>query len=680
MDKKLPPQPPQTVPFVSMNSLQSLFQFPEGIPSVQIYKSHDYVSMPWKNGLGDTVEFAIRPAGRNPTRDPFVWRLSSSEIRDSCTQALMPGYDISVVLLPNEHESTIDFIHHDGAEHTTVYPMEPYTYSGDWPTNCRIPKTNPVKHLNFMVNRKLAQYSMSIERFYPMADADETADEFTVKRHLAPRDVTIEPASPTNKFTIGRFTVLFIISGSVKVSIEGDQHPHILDAGQTLVSERDDNIAPTDLSITPISHGSDNGDPAVVLTIQVQVFKTERSQTESVSSSPRLVPQPGIPTRRRTLSIINLHDDAHMDPEGTYPSTHHGTSAHQYKPPVFAARYKNESEVPPPVVRDSLVIEDYPMGTISTAWINMVKQGLSEWMRVPVIIARGVEPGPVVGITAVVHGNELNGVPCIHRVITDINVHTLKGTLVAVPCVNVPGYLRFSREFSDGKDLNRSFPGQPTGTASQVYNYNFFEKIITKLNFLIDLHTASFGRVNSYYVRSDLNDPVTAAMAKLQQPQVILHNSGQDGTLRSEAAIRGIKAITVEIGNPQLLQNQYVQWSYMGVMRILNYLGMFQNEFADTSPMGPNTLVCSKGFWIYTTTGGVLEVYPQVNSIVRKGDLIARIKNIFGNIIQEIFSPNSGIVIGRSSNPVAMTGDRVVHLGILKKENEILPKIAKENY
>lgn len=134
------------------------------------------------------------------------------------------------------------------------------------------------------------------------------------------------------------------------------------------------------------------------------------------------------------------------------------------------------------------------------------------------------------GITAVVHGNELNGVPCIHRVITEINVHELKGTVVAVPCVNVPGYLRFSREFSDGKDLNRYYPGQLGGTASQVYNYNFFEKVIVKMDILIDLHTASFGRVNSYYVRADMNDSVSAMMAKLQQPQIILHNGGQDGT------------------------------------------------------------------------------------------------------------------------------------------------------
>lgn len=147
-------------------------------------------------------------------------------------------------------------------------------------------------------------------------------------------------------------------------------------------------------------------------------------------------------------------------------------------------------------------------------------------------------------------------------------------------------------------------------------------KIVSKFGYLIDLHTASFGRVNSYYVRSDMNDPVAATLAKLQLPQIILHNSGQDGTLRSAAALLGIKSITVEIGNPQLFQNRYVQWSYLGVMRILSYLSMFTAE--SELSMAPNMLLCSRGFWIYTRTGGVLEVYPNVNTLVRKGDLIAR--------------------------------------------------------
>jgi predicted deacylase len=114
---------------------------------------------------------------------------------------------------------------------------------------------------------------------------------------------------------------------------------------------------------------------------------------------------------------------------------------------------------------------------------------------------------PVVGVTAAVHGNELNGVPCIHRVASQIDVTKLKGTVVAVPCVNVIGYLKFQREYADGRDLNRHFPGKEDGFASQVYCFHLMHKILSQFNYMIDLHTASFGRVNSYYVRADMVTP-----------------------------------------------------------------------------------------------------------------------------------------------------------------------------
>ncbi|KAI8967165.1 hypothetical protein BDF20DRAFT_902111 [Mycotypha africana] len=356
-----------------------------------------------------------------------------------------------------------------------------------------------------------------------------------------------------------------------------------------------------------------------------------------------------------------------------------------YEPPHFSS-LDRDTDVPPPIIRDKLTVNDFPEKTISTAWIKLVKQGLSEWIRLPVIVCRGTdtESHPVVGITAAVHGNELNGVPCIHCVVSEIDVNHLKGTVVAVPCVNVAGYLKFTREFADGRDLNRYFPGREDGFAAQVFCHHLMNKVISQFHYLIDLHTASFGRVNSYYVRADMNDATAARMARLQQPQIVLHNSGQDGTLRSACSAKGIKAITVEIGNPQLFQSQYVQWSYMGVMRILDDLNMYSLNEAATNDMviqgPPNTILCSKGFWIYTKTGGVLEVFPGVNTIIKKGDLIARIKNIFGNVIEEYYAPCSGIVIGRSSNPVAMSGDRILHLGVIKKKSESLPKEAKENY
>ena len=668
-----------------------------------------------------------------------------SEVRNSCSFSLFPGYDIGVFVLPvsrngvqiqNNDEirngvSAPAFLYHnDNATPVAIKPLMPYTYNGEWPTTCHLNGT-PLRHLTFISNRKFASVTMCLETI--------SASGVPSEEGVGDDDSNAEQTNPTtNKLLLDNFTVVYVVSGAINVRISADEEDQlVVREGETFVCERDDDSTPTDLRMAPINATDKPKQPhsklkaaglgifpyedsadAAILIIQVEMKPLERQGSSFISNASFLTNEPasintgknGInepaktarQSRGRTGSII-VYDDQPLwtvpkemermasgselgSPKPAPPAnlvTKHFDSAHQYRPPVFSARYQNESDVPPPVERDTLIIEEFPKGEIRTALINMVKNGLSEWIRIPVIVARGVEPGPVVGITAVVHGNELNGVPCIHRVITDIDVRKLKGTVVAVPCVNVPGYLRFSREFSDGRDLNRLFPGQEHGTASQVYNHNFFIKIANRFNYLIDLHTASFGRVNSYYVRSDMNDAVSSVLARLQQPQIILHNSGQDGTLRSAASARGIKAITVEIGNPQLFQNQYVQWSYMGVMRILAYLNMFNSSDSDDETaenVTPNTIMCSKGFWIYTKTGGVLEVYPNVNSIIRKGDLIARIKNIFGNIVDEIYAPSSGVTIGRSSNPVAMAGDRVMHLGIIRKDNEVLPKEAKENY
>ncbi|KAI8824697.1 hypothetical protein BJ741DRAFT_61547 [Chytriomyces cf. hyalinus JEL632] len=764
-----------------------------------------------------------------PQADPS----SAPQQRNASFPAVRNTYGAPAILRHNDQESPIPF-----------RPLVPYTYAGELPTTCYV-KSGSTRHLNFMANRAATQVTVSLETICPHGLSDDgicdgegdvstpvPSPHFNHRAGLSSSTPAAQTAAasseigstatprptrasdglnvnkpvvrgpspnrhhpnvlPTTKILLGAFTIVHVVSGSIRASVNNDPKTIKVSAGETLICERDEESAPADFTMSPVMSNSSDSlvagnlkghQDATIYIIQIHMKPSVKTRQDSLSGfgsargslafygpaseSTFNLASPAVPLpassfgesaaepqfRGRKGSII-IYDDAENKPSHSIgqPGSNavsenhqsryggHGVkyweSARHYRPPTFSARYQNESDVPPAVVRDSLVIEEFPKGKISTVWINMVKQGLCEWVRVPVIVARGAQDGPVLGITAVVHGNELNGVPCIHRVITDINVHKLNGTVVAVPCVNVPGYLRFTREFSDGKDLNRLFPGSETGTASQIYAHAILNKIVTHFDYLIDLHTASFGRVNSYYVRADLNDPVSAALAKLQQPQIILHNSGQDGTMRSACSARGIKAITVEIGNPQLFQNQYVHWSYMGVMRILTYLGMFppleaeppisndddvwmdpeilatrvanasmgkelllDHFFQNLTPLyavflveknggdkpilyhqPPNTIICSKGFWIYTKTGGVLEVYPAVNTVIRKGDLIARIKNIFGNIVDEIFSPSSGVTIGRSSNPVAMAGDRVLHLGVIKKENEVLQREAKENY
>lgn len=245
-------------------------------------------------------------------------------------------------------------------------------------------------------------------------------------------------------------------------------------------------------------------------------------------------------------------------------------------------------------------------------WLNMMKEGTGDDLRVPVIVAKGIEPGPTFGITSSVHGNEINGIPPIHRLMNELNPQNLCGTVMACPVVNQTGFYNNVREFRDGKDLNRSFPGKPDGNSSQQFCFSVTEKLLSSLNYHVDLHTASFGRVNSFYIRADMQNESVADMAWLCNPQIIVHNCGQPGTLRGAATALGIHSITIEIGNPQVFQHELGAQTFAGIRRILHHLKMYDlgSEVPTPPPNKEDTVLCDGGYWFYTRTGGLLEVHP----------------------------------------------------------------------
>ncbi|KAI8850448.1 hypothetical protein BC829DRAFT_389450 [Chytridium lagenaria] len=311
-----------------------------------------------------------------------------------------------------------------------------------------------------------------------------------------------------------------------------------------------------------------------------------------------------------------------------------------------------------------LDLQALPGGAVSRMWVALAEDGLNSPIRIPVIVAKGVKAGPVVGITAALHGNELNGIPLIHRLIRELNCKALHGTLVAIPVTNTPGYLRSQRGYSEGTDLNRILPGKPNGSAPQVYAHNLMERIVRNLDYLLDLHTASRGRVNSLYVRADMLNPRTRKMASLQNPQIIVHNKSPDGSLRGAAMDRGIAAITVEIGDPSRFQKRFVKNALLGVTNILCHLKMVPSE-PDLPEYEP--VICSRSFWIFADKGGVLSVVPEIYTWVRKGEPIAYIHSLFGGLVRTYYAPEDGVVIGKSVDPVCESGSRILHLGVVEE-------------
>lgn len=313
-----------------------------------------------------------------------------------------------------------------------------------------------------------------------------------------------------------------------------------------------------------------------------------------------------------------------------------------------------------PVI-DELQIAEAPIGQITRYWLHIVSDVMGVPVRIPVIVARGQYPGPTLGLTAAVHGNELNGIPVIQKIFREIDVNVLKGTIVGIPVVNVPALVRRKRRFLDGTDLNHIMPGKPDGTVSQVYAWRFVDKVMHELDYLIDLHTASNGRINSYYIRADMSDEVVRKMAELQNPQIIVHNPPNDGTLRGTAAEMNIPAITLEVGDPNVFQRGIIREGLTGLQNVLAFLGLLDNEIEEpTEPI----VHCKKSYWLYTDTGGILRVFPSVTQRVKKGEVVASIGNVFGDILKEYHAPEDGIVIGKSVSPLNQTGGRILHLGI----------------
>lgn len=314
-----------------------------------------------------------------------------------------------------------------------------------------------------------------------------------------------------------------------------------------------------------------------------------------------------------------------------------------------------------PLDINELDIEAAPPGLISRYWLHLIEDGIGEPVRVPILVARGSKPGPVLGLTAAIHGNELNGIPVVQRVFAELDVAHLAGTVVGCPALNIPGLLLEQRRFNDGADLNRIAPGRPDGDEGEVYIYRIVERILKKFDYLIDLHTASFGRINSWYIRADMSNEVTAHLARLQNPDIILNNPPNDGTFRGVASQLGIHAITLELKDPHVFQFDIIEEALAGVRNVLSDLGMIQGEVFCPAQ---RILLCEGSYWMYTDEGGILEIFPQVGDLVQAGDLVAEIKNIFGTLTRQYFAPDPGVIIGKSIHPIAPTGGRIIHLGL----------------
>ena len=285
----------------------------------------------------------------------------------------------------------------------------------------------------------------------------------------------------------------------------------------------------------------------------------------------------------------------------------------------------------------------------------------------PVLVINGALPGPTLCLTAAVHGDELNGIEMVRRVMHDLDPTRMSGAVIGVPIVNVQGFRRGSRYLPDRRDLNRYFPGNPNGSAASRIAHSLFTRVIQHCDALIDLHTGSFERANLPQIRADLRNPDVVTLTQGFGSMVILHSTPATGTLRYAATRAGIPTVTLEAGGPSQLELNEVKLGVKGIETLVYTLGMVRKMrlWGEPEP------VYYRSSWVRADNGGILLANVVLGSTVRKGDLLGTITDPMNNARTELRSPYAGRIIGMARNQVVMPGFAAFHVGIQTDETPV---------
>ncbi|HEV8582339.1 MAG TPA: succinylglutamate desuccinylase/aspartoacylase family protein [Thermoanaerobaculia bacterium] len=292
--------------------------------------------------------------------------------------------------------------------------------------------------------------------------------------------------------------------------------------------------------------------------------------------------------------------------------------------------------------------------------LKVAESYTAEPVTVPVTVVRGA-PGPTVFVTATVHGDELNGVGILRGLLNDTDFNALRGTLIAVPVVNVPGFLNQDRRLPDRRDLNRSFPGSRRGSLTARLAETLFREVVRKSDFGIDLHTAGGERTNYPQVRADLSRPGVAELANAFGCSLIIAGAGPEGSLRRTAVAAGVPTIVYEAGSARRLERPVIAVGIAGVLNVLRHLKMMPGEPA--SP--PQRLLIDSTRWIRSKTGGILDLRVELGQPLRRGQAISVNTNPFGRERSPLKAPYAGVVLGLTQLPLVHPGDAICHVARL---------------
>ena len=285
----------------------------------------------------------------------------------------------------------------------------------------------------------------------------------------------------------------------------------------------------------------------------------------------------------------------------------------------------------------------------------------SNAVEVPVIIERAKKPGPTVLITAGIHGDEVNGIEIVRQIIAKGINKPKKGTIICVPVINIFGFIHLDREFPDGRDLNRVFPGTKSGSLASRVAYKFMKEVAPYADLILDFHTGGAGRFNAAQIRIVKNEVVLDELAEIFGAPFVLYSKNLNKSFRNACYKIGIPILLFEGGKSLHIDSNITNSGVNGTKRILNHLGMLNSKFKASKPKKKCVFIYESK-WLRAKYSGMFKPVIAINSKVKKGDVIGNITDPYGKFNHFVKAENSGYIINVNESPIVYQGDALFHI------------------
>ncbi|UCH27875.1 MAG: succinylglutamate desuccinylase/aspartoacylase family protein [Trueperaceae bacterium] len=330
-----------------------------------------------------------------------------------------------------------------------------------------------------------------------------------------------------------------------------------------------------------------------------------------------------------------------------------------------------------PVAREPLRIAEREIlpGSRVRFEIDIGRRATGTQVAIPVEVIHGRRPGPCLFVCAAIHGDEINGVEIVRRLLMRPGMANLRGTLIAVPIVNVFGFVGLSRYLPDRRDLNRSFPGTKAGSLASRLAHSFLLEIAENSTHGIDLHTGTAHRSNLPQVRASLDNPETERLARAFRAPVIIDADIRDGSLRHALVERNIPIVVYEAGEALRFDEQSIRAGVRGVVSVMRELNMIAPTTRAVAV--PEPIVARSTHWVRAEEGGILRTRARLGTSVAYGERLGVIADPLGTREIPVLASYAGVVIGRTELPLVHAGDALFHLATFEDLSRVTVSVEQ---